>query len=442
MRQLSLNVPWLADFVRLSVANICSNLMVPLAGLVDTAFLGHLDDIRYLAGVSLATVVFNIVYWSFGFLRMGTTGLTAQAVGRGDAAEVWRIGLRGGAIALVLGLLIVLLQAPLGWLAFTLLQADPEVLQAGQDFYNGRIWGAPAVLINYVLLGWFLGQGQGRKVLLLSLVGNGGNVLLDAWFIRGLGWASYGAGLATALSQGVLLLAGLAMVLPLRPWRPLQGLNLWRPAAVVDLFRLNRDILIRTFALVMCFAAFTQLSAQLGTDILAVNTLLLGVVTLAAYFLDGIAFATETYGGQFYGQRQMGRLRALLFLGGSCSIVLGLSFALVFVCFPVVLFSLLTDHQLVLAQMSAYTLWLVPVLGFGAIAFMLDGYFLGLTAGRTLRQSAVWAMGIGFVPLAGVASIVQNPHLLWLAMTGFMAMRALTLSRQVSETLNEVQTPI
>ncbi len=429
---------WVIDFARLSAANVCSNLMVPIAGLVDTAFLGHLADISYLAGVSLATVIFNIIYWSFGFLRMGTTGLVAQAVGRDDRADVWRIGLRGGAIALTFGLVILLLQTPLRWLAFTLLQGEPEVLAAGQAFYNGRIWGAPAVLLNYVLLGWFLGQGQGRKVVLLSLVGNGGNVLLDAWFIRGLGWASYGAGLATALSQVALLAVGLVLIVPLRPWQQVRGLKLWDAGAVLDLFRLNRDILIRTFALVMSFAAFTQLSAQLGTNILAVNTLLLGVVTLAAYFLDGIAFATETYGGQFYGQGQVEQLRSLLYIGGGLSVVLGLGFTLVFVLFPTPLFSLLTDHGAVLTQVSAYTLWLLPILGFGAIAFMLDGYFLGLTAGRTLRNSTVVAACVGFIPAAIAASILQSPHLLWLAMASFMAMRALTLSRQIPSTLGAV----
>lgn len=431
------NDVWLSHFVRLSGANICSNLMVPLAGLVDTAFLGHLADIRHLAGVSLATVIFNVIYWSFGFLRMGTTGLTAQAAGRQDRPEVWRVGLRGMMLALGFGSLILLLQTPLRLLAFAILQGDADVLQAGQDFYRGRIWGAPAVLMNYVLLGWFLGQGQGRQVILLSLVGNGGNVLLDAWFIRGLGWASYGAGLATALSQMALLLVGLAMVLPTVPWQQVRSLKLWDGAVVGDLFRLNRDILIRTFALVMCFAAFTQLSAQLGTTTLAVNTLLLGIVTLAAYFLDGIAFSTETYAGQFYGQHQMGQLRSLVWLGSGLSLLLSLGFAAAFILFPRPLFSLLTNHDSVLSQVPAYTVWLIPVLGFGAIAFMLDGYFLGLTAGRTLRNSTIVASSLGFAPVAAFAYWVGNPHLLWLAMTSFMAMRAITLGRVVPRTLTK-----
>jgi multidrug resistance protein, MATE family len=169
----------LSTFFRLAVVNILSNLMVPLAGLMDVAFLGHLSEIRHLAGVTLATVLFNYIYWTFGFLRMGTTGITAQAVGRDDQEAIALIGLRHGVLALGIGFIILLLQQPLSWLGFALLRASPEVKAAGQDFYNALIWGAPATLINFVLVGWFLGRGQSGKVLLLSAVNGAANVALD-----------------------------------------------------------------------------------------------------------------------------------------------------------------------------------------------------------------------------------------------------------------------
>lgn len=428
---------WLQGFGRLAIANIISNLMVPLAGLIDTAFLGHLADIRHLAGVALAAVLFNFIYWSFGFLRMGTTGLMAQAAGRDDQAEQWRVGLRGLTVALVCGLAIVLLQHPLRLVGFAILQADPDVLEAGLAFYQGRIWGAPAVLVNYVLLGCFLGLGYGRRVLVLAVIGNGANILLDYWMIVRLGWNSYGAGLATALSQYIMLLVGLLLLVRSVPWSQVwqQRQGLWSGRALGDLFRLNRDIMVRTWALLLSFGLFTNLSGGMGTEILAVNTLLLQALTLTSHFLDGIAFATETYTGQFYGQGDRSKLLTLVRLGGGMSVGLGVGVAISFIAFPQPLFGLLTDHQTVLAQLNHYVFWLLPIFGFGAIAFMLDGYFLGLTSGRTLRNSSVLATLVGFFPLALAAYGLQSPHVLWLALTSFMVLRALTLLRSVPASL-------
>ncbi|MEO1509678.1 MAG: MATE family efflux transporter, partial [Cyanobacteria bacterium J06633_23] len=361
---------WLQGFGRLAIANIVSNLMVPLAGLIDTAFLGHLADIRHLAGVALATILFNFIYWSFGFLRMGTTGLIAQAAGREDRTEQWRVGVRGLMVALVLGLAILLVQLPLRQVGFAILRADAGVLDAGVAFYQGRIWGAPAVLMNYVLLGWFLGLGRGKQVLVLAVVGNGANILLDYWMIVRLGWDSYGAGLATALSQYAMLSVGMLLLVRSVPWEQVwqQRFGLWNRRAIRDLFRLNRDIMVRTWALLVSFGVFTNLSGIMGTETLAVNTLLIQALMLVSYFLDGIAFAAETYAGKFYGQGDRSGLSALATVGGGLSVGLGVGFAIAFIIFPQFLFGLLTDHQTVLTQLDRYVLWLLPVFGFGAIA--------------------------------------------------------------------------
>lgn len=424
---------WLQGFGRLAIANIISNLMVPLAGLIDTAFLGHLADIRHLAGVALANVLFNMIYWSFGFLRMGTTGLIAQAVGRDNPTEQWQVGVRSLSIAFGLGLVILVVQYPLQLVGFSILRADADVLEAGLTFYQGRIWGAPAVLINYVLLGWFLGIGHGKRVIILAVIGNGTNILLDYWMIVRLGWDSYGAGLATALSQYVMLLMGVLLLVRSVPWQQVwqQWPKLWTFHALKTLLRLNRDIMVRTWALLLSFGVFVNLSGAMGTEILAVNTLLLQALALTSHFLDGIAFATETYAGQFYGQGDQAKLQALVRMGGGISLGLGLGIGISFATFSHVLFGLLTDHQTILIQLSHYVVWLLPVFGFGAVAFMLDGYFLGLTSSEILRNSTVMATVVGFCPLAIVAYLLQNSHVLWLAMASFMLMRALTLSRAV-----------
>ena len=422
--------------MRLALINVLSNLMVPLAGLIDTAFLGHLDNIRHLAGVSLATVLFNYIYWSFGFLRMGTTGTTAQAMGRGDRQETLTIGLRNGLLALGLGVVILVLQQPLQTLGFALLSATPGVEASGRIYFQAMIWGAPATLLNYVLLGWFLGQAQGRQVLLLSLVGNGANIVLDYWLIYRWGWESLGAGAATAASQYLMLLVGLGLVSRQVSRQDVGAIapRLLNPAALRQTFGLNRDILVRTFALVSTFALFTNLSSALGTVVLATNAVLLQVVSLAAYFIDGLAFATESMAGLFHGQGSQAQLATLVKLAGTVSLGLGLAFALVFNLFPQALFGLLTSHRDVLDQIVQYVIWLLPVLGFGSVAYMLDGYFLGLTAGRMLRQSSLTASLVGFGPMAIAAWQLQSSHLLWFALTLFMAARTLTLGWHLPQT--------
>ncbi len=416
-------------FFRLALVNMVSNLLVPLAGLINVAFLGHLPEIRHLAGVVLATVLFNYIYWTFGFLRMGTTGTTAQAVGRGDRETVLLTLVRNGAIALVVGLLIVLVQVPLREIGFALLSATPDVELAGQAYYNATIWGAPAVLLNLVMLGWFLGQEQGKRVLLLSLVNNVVNVALNYWLIVQWGWEGRGAGTATAISQYAMLAVGLTLVAREVSWWQVRAIapQLLDPIALKASVTLNSNIVIRTFAFVTTFAVFTNLSSALGTSVLAANSLLLEVVTLAAYLIDGIAFATESYAGMFHGSGDRTKLIALAELAGSVSVGLGLAIAIGFALFPSALFQLLTSHSSVVETIAQYAWWLVPVLGFGSVAYMLDGYFLGLTAGRILRTSAITAALVGFAPVAIAAAIFRSSHLLWLALTVFMAARALTL---------------
>ena len=429
--------PFLRQFGHLAIANILSNLMVPLAGIVDTAFLGHLPEIHHLAGVAIATVIFNVVYWSFGFLRMATTGLTAQAYGRGDRSGVQLVLLRNGLLAVVLSVMVVGLQVPIRQLGFGLLNAAADVQLSGQAFYDTRIWGTPAVLLNYVLLGWFLGQGQGGRVIALSMIANGGNILLDYWFIWQWGWASAGAGAATAISQGLTLIGAVCLAQRDCPWTRLWSLrsDILGGTALREMLQLNRDILIRTFAVVGSFALFTKWSAVLGTSVLAANTLLLQVVTLTSYFVDGLAFAAESFAGQFYGAGDRPRLRALLVWGLSLSVGLSLLIALLCALMPRSLLQVMTTHDPVLTEATRYVWWLLPTLGFGAIAFLLDGYFLGLTAGKVLRNSTLAAALGGFLPWGILAYRLQWSQGLWLALASFMTVRAMTLIWQVPATL-------
>lgn len=424
-------------FLRLSGPNIASNLLVPLASAIDIALLGHLAAVEDLAGVALGTVLFDYVFWTFGFLRMATTGLTAQARGRQDALAVNLVAWRGLAIALTTGLVILLLRGPLGELGFSLMQGDRALHAVAADYYRWRILGAPFTLANYVLLGWFLGREQSGRALIMSAVGHGTNIILDLWFIGGLGWAAAGAGAATAISQvcmclTAVLLGGAA----LRPRRQRNFLDqLVEPVALREFFSLSRDITIRTLLLVSTFAVFTNLAASMGIIVLAGTAILRQIVVVAAWFIDGFAFAVESLAGVFQGSQDRTQLVRTLRLAMGWAMGTTALFVLFTVAVPGPLFGLLTDKPELMDHVLRYRWWLIGVLGLGAPAYILDGYFIGLTAGSTLRTAMLWSALLGFAPLATLAAWRQSPDLLWAALAAFMLVRTVTLGLRTRATL-------
>jgi MATE family multidrug resistance protein len=415
-------------FARLTFYNILANVTVPLASLVDTALLGHLADINFLAGVALAAVLFEYVYWTFGFLRMGTTGTTAQALGQEDGPETYRVLYRALLVAWGLSALILLLWLPLRELGFALLSSTAEVEAAGRTYFDARIWAAPAVLSNFAFLGWFLGREDGRSALVMALVANVANIVLDYVFIVRLGMAAFGAGLATALGQCLMLATAVAIFLSRyrpRRWRWTEVLD---PPSLLALFRLNRDILLRTVALITTFALFINFSAMLGTAVLTANAILLRLQSLVAYFIDGAAFATESLAGIFRGARrqdQLDRVRRLALAWGAA---FTLPFLAPILFAPRLVYGLLTSHAETLDLAVAYGPWLVPTLLIGSFAYIYDGLFLGLTAGRPLRNSMMVSTVLVFIPLAIAAIRLGTNHILWLGMVGFMVMRTVSLA--------------
>ena len=374
-------------FARLTALNILANVAVPLAGLVDVAMLGHLSDLSFLAGVALATILFDYLYWTFGFLRMGTTGVTAQALGRGDDAEVHLTLYRALAFAAGTGAAILLLQVPLGELGFLLLSGGPAVEAAGREYFAARIWAAPAALANFAFLGWYLGREESGRALVMTVVGGFANIGFNYLFIVRLGLAARGAGLGTMTSQYLMLAVAAGMFLA-RPRPPVPG---WPAVAdrqrLAGLIRLNGDILVRTVCLLTTFALFLNFSSLLGTATLAVNTVLHRLLNFAAFLIDGAAFATESLGGILRGAGSKGGLKRLLGL----AFATGESFALLFLAallaVPATIYGWLTSHAEVIAAARVYGPWLGPVLIFGAVAYVYDGLFIGLTAGRVLRNS-------------------------------------------------------
>ena len=417
-----------ARFLRLTVFNILSNITVPLAGLADTAMLGRLSDINYLSGVALGGVVFTYIYWSFSFLRMGSTGSVAQARGQGDEGEVYNLLYRYVGVALFFSFLILIFRDVLGDIAFMLSAGEPEVKQAGREYYNARILGAPAALINMALLGWFIGRENGGIVLLVTITGNGANIALNYVFIYQLGWSSYGAGLASAIGQYITLLSGLICLFPVAS-KGLSGpdyAKVIEKKALMKMFSLNRDIWIRTILLITVLAFFVNQGANLGARTLAANAILFQFFLSGAFFIDGVAYASESLAGVSLGGRDARILKRVMSMG----LTLGLFFAFLF-CLPVIifprgLFALFTSHENVVAEAVYFSPWLFPVFVFGGPAFVYDGVFLGLTRGEVLRNTMIFCAML-FAPLAFCAKIYMNNHLLWAGFSLFMLGRALIL---------------
>ncbi len=413
-------------FFRLAIPNILSNVTVPLVGLVDTALLGHLSNIDFLAGVALGAVIFDYSYWTFGFLRMGTTGTTAQAVGRDDQREIYHILYRGLAVALTLALGLLLARDLIREIGFAALSGSPGVELAGAGYFDARIWGAPATLSNYVLLGWLLGRERAREALLVVVVGNLANLVLDYAFIVQLGWAAWGAGAATALSQYLMLAIGAACVYRLGRLETITKAELFDRDRLTELFRLNRDILVRTLALMTTFALFTNFGALISTTVLAANAILMRLQLVAAYLIDGAAFATESLAGIYYGRRDLHRLRQVLRLAMFTGLAFAVAVVTVLLLAPGAILGIMTSHAAVIDTARQYVPWMAPVLLFGAIAYIYDGFFIGITEGKVLRNQMV-VSALLFLPVAWLAVRRGDNHLLWASMVLFMVGRAVTM---------------
>lgn len=438
------NPDLLRRFYKLTVVNVLSNITEPLAGLISIGFLGHLTEIRYLAGVSLATVIFNYIYESLLFLRISTTAVTAQAVGRDDSEAMLLALLRNGLIALALGVLIFLLQYPIGALGFTLLNGSFEVESIGLAYFNARIWGAPAVLLNFVIMGWFLGREQSGKVLLLTAVGNIANVVLNYFAIVQWDLGSTGAGLSQAISEYLMLLIGMLLASSSIDWQELRSAfrQFWDWSAFKATFSLNSDLLVRSLVFMSIWTIFFNLSATFGTDVLAENTLLQQIVFLIMFLVEGIGFATETLTGNFKGQEANEQLLPLL----QISLLTSLGAAVVAACacilLPETVFGLLTNHAEVIESLKRYIPWLLLVLSCFSIAWIVEGYFAGLAKGQSLRNAALAATFLGFAPVAVWAWSAHSNHLLWLATSAFMATRVVVLGAQLPQTFENNSTAV
>ena len=426
-------------FFKLTALNILANITVPLVSLVDVGMLGHLPQIHFLAGVALSSILFDYIYWTFGFLRMGTTGITAQEKGKGNSSEIYQVLYRSLLFALGSSVLILFFYFPLREVGFFLLSGTPEVEEAGRAYFNARIWGAPAALCNFAFLGWYLGQERSDYVLLITVIANASNVILNYVFIVKMGLAASGAGLASMLSQYLMLLVAVIIFSRLDHARLFCWKEVLDKRKILSLFELNRDIVLRTLCLISAFAVFTNFSSVLGTHILAANAILVRLLMFASYLIDGAAFATESLAGIFIGAGSSRKLRNLVNLALWAGEIFALLFLVAVHIFSQHIFGILTSHSSVIELTLRYSFWLFPTLLFGACAYIYDGLFLVATAGKALRNCTIFSTAFGFFPMALVGLYSGNNDLLWMSLVVFMIARAGTLWKASGPLLKSVQ---
>lgn len=367
---------------------------IPLVGVVDTAVIGRTGDAAAMAGVALGATVIGLVFWSFGFLRMGLTGLTAQAAGTGERGEVDALLLRGLGFGVMLGAVLLLLGAPIARLMLGIMGGGPEVDADAAAYLAGRFLGAPAALGVYALGGWLLGLGRTREALALQLAMNGANLALDLWFVWGLGLGAYGVGLGTAcaewiaLATGVLLAGRVAGASVASLARRVSRSTLLDRARLVRMFAVNRDIMVRTVALLILFAWFSSSGARLGAVTLAANHVLMQFVAVAAFILDAFAFTAEERVGAAIGAQDRARFLRAIRLTGEFALASAMIFAALFFLAGGPVIDLLSTDPAVrdVAREFLPFAALIPLMGMPS--WMLDGVFIGATRGRELRNAA------------------------------------------------------
>ncbi len=409
---------------------LLSNATIPILGAVDTAVIGQLGQAAPIGAVGLGAIILASIYWIFGFLRMGTTGLVAQARGAGETAETGALLMRGLMIALAAGLVFIAGQVLVFWAAFRIAPASAEVERLARAYLSIRIWGAPAAISVYALTGWLIAMERARSVLALQLVMNGLNVLLSVSFVLGLHWGIPGVATATLLAEwagagfGLWLCRAAFAGSQWRDWpRVLDPARLRRMAAV------NGDILIRSVILQGCFTSFLFLGAGLGDIALAANQVLLQFLQVTAYALDGFAFAAEALVGQALGLHDRRALRRAAILTSEWGLVASLLMAAVVLVAGPALVDLMTTAPAVRAEARVYLPWLAAAPLVGIAAWMLDGIFIGATETRAMRNAAIVSVAVYAAAVAILLPVFGN-HGLWASLMVLNATRGITLGRR------------
>ncbi len=420
----------------LAVPNIISNITVPLLGIVDISLMGHLESDSYIGAIALGSLIFNFIYWGFGYLRMGTSGFTAQALGRRDLPETINVFSRAILIALAGGISLLVLQQAVEWLSFNILKGEKEVEMLAASYFRIRIWAAPATLLQFAFMGWFIGMQNAKIPMVIAIVSNALNIAFNFLFVMVLGLGSDGVAYGTVIAQYIGLLVALIFFRKyfrklFKYWNINAALKL---AKLKEFMLLNTDIFIRTMCLVLVFSFFTAKSASADNattgdnTILAVNSMLMQFFMFFSFFIDGFAYASEALIGRFIGSRSRDSLQKLIRLLFVWGLGISLLFTLLYLFASKAIIGLLTDLPEVRENAQPYVFWviMIPLVSFSA--FLWDGIFIGATAGKAMRNAMLISTLTIFFPSYWILSGIIGNHGLWLAFILFLGARGITMS--------------
>ena len=419
---------------------ILANAAVPLLGLVDTAVIGNFGDISDLGAIAFGSLIFSFVYWSFGFLRMGTTGFAAHAQGAGDQREVRAVLGRALLLSVLIGVVLILLQGLIVWVAFAILDGSDAVESVAREYFSIRIWGAPATLSAFAFTGVLVGLGKSRQLLLMQLFLNGLNIALDIWFAGILEMGARGIALGTVIAEwstvafaAWLVCGDLLKQLKRNAVRDsVKREAFWPVPQIFDRHSLlatlnaNMNIMMRTLLLVFSFAYFVNQSAGFGDVVLAANHLLLQLISFSAFFLDGYAFVVESLAGTAKGAKQLARFDTAIFRSTLLALVSAILLAAGICLFGDSAIALLTDLPPVREAASGMRWFAAVYVLLSFAAFQLDGIFIGVSYTKAMRNAALLSLS-GFLLLAWLLIGANGVQGLWLAMIAYVVMRALAL---------------
>lgn len=415
--------------LKLAIPNIASNITVPLVGMVDLALMGHLklESVNYIGAIALGTMIFNFLYWGFGFLRMGTSGFTAQAYGRRDFADSIHTLGRAMIVSILGGFLLIALQIPINNLIFWLLSADSSVEVLASEYFYIRIWAAPATISLYAMIGWFIGMQNTRFPLFIALLVNIVNLGMNVLFVYGMDMKSDGVAWGTVIAQysGLILSIILFRKYYGKLLKHFRIEQLKKLSVLKDFMIVNKDIFIRTLCIIAVFTFFTSSSAAIDKHILAVNTVLIQFFFVYSFFVDGLAYAAEALAGKYIGAKDKRNLKLSIKLLFRWGLGIAVVFSLLYGFGYQTVVSLLTNKQDIITTAGDYAVWLglLPLVAYAS--FLWDGIFIGATASVAMRNTMIVATVAIFFPVYYSLIGLLGNHALWIALLAFLLTRGI-----------------